>query len=65
MSRQEDELAKKLTRLGYASFEVMPGEEDVLMLHVGGHLISGVEYALSLPDKQLKTLIDETGVAWA
>ena len=58
----EQELTDKLAGLGYSDFELMPGEEDVLMLHIAGHLIGGALYALSLPDGQLKALIDETVV---
>jgi hypothetical protein len=58
--QEQDPLAEKLKRLGYPSFEVMPGEEDVLMLHVEGHLIGGAGYALALSDDALKALIDET-----
>lgn len=57
---QEQTLTEKMTRLGYVAFEVFPGQEDKLMLHVEGHFISGALYALSMPDEQLKSLIDET-----
>jgi hypothetical protein len=53
-------LADKMTGLGYPDFETVPGEDDVLMLHVQGKLIGGALYALSLSDEQLKVLIDET-----
>ena len=57
---QEQALTDKLTQLGYPTFEVMPGIDNVLMLHIDGHLISSVDYALSLADETLKALIDET-----
>lgn len=60
MAKQDKALIEKLKRLGYADFETKPGQEDVLMLYVQGHLISGVDYALSLSDEVLKALIDET-----
>lgn len=59
-AEQEQALTEKLTRIGYSTFEVLPGEDDVLMLHMQGKLIGGALYALSLPDEQLKELIDET-----
>lgn len=57
---QEQLLTEKLTRIGYPAFEVLPGMEDVLMLHVQDRLIGGALYALSLSDDDLKSLIDET-----
>lgn len=57
---QEQALTEKLTQLGYPGFDVMPGEDAILMLHIDGHLISSVDYALSLSDETLKALIDET-----
>jgi hypothetical protein len=57
---QEKALKDKLTRLGYPSFEVLPGEDEVLMLYMQGRLICGVDYALSMSDEALKALIDET-----
>lgn len=57
---QEKALAEKMTEIGHPGFEVLPGQEDVLMLHVQEKLIGGALYALSLPDEQLKALIDET-----
>jgi hypothetical protein len=57
---QEQDLTDKMTRIGYPAYDVLPGEEDVLMLHVQEHLIGGALYALSLPDEQLKALVDET-----
>lgn len=62
---QEQQLTERLTQLGYPAFEVLPGEDDVLMLHIQDHLICGVLYALSLEDEQLKALIDETVETWA
>lgn len=59
-AEQEQALTEKLARIGYASFDILPGEESVLMLHVADHLISGAFYALEMPDEQLKALIDET-----
>lgn len=58
--KQEKALAEKLKRLEYPTFEVLPGEDDILMLHIQDHLICGAGYALSLSDEQLKALIDET-----
>jgi hypothetical protein len=61
IAKQDKSLTEKLTRLGYTDgIETKPGQEDVLMLYVQGHLICGVDYALSLSDEQLKALIDET-----
>lgn len=57
---QEQQLTEKLTQLGYPDFDVMPGEDSILMLHIDGHLISSADYALSLSDETLKSLIDET-----
>lgn len=57
---QEQELTDKLTGIGYPTFEVLPGEDNILMLHVQDHLICGALYALSMPDEQLKALVDET-----
>ncbi|HEX2615456.1 MAG TPA: hypothetical protein VHL10_08170 [Nitrososphaera sp.] len=54
------ELKKRLKKLSYTDFEMKPGQEDVLMLHVQGHLICSVAYALSMSDEQLKALVDET-----
>lgn len=54
------ELKKKLKKLGYTDFEMKPGQEDVLMLHMQGCFICSVEYALGMPSEQLKALIDET-----
>lgn len=59
-AEQEQELTDKLKRIGYPDFETSPGEDEVLMLYVQNHLIGGALYALSLPDDQLKALIDET-----
>lgn len=54
-------LNDKLAALGYTDgIETKPGQEDVLMLYMQGHLISGVDYALSMSDEQLKALVDET-----
>jgi hypothetical protein len=57
---QEQALTDKMAGIGYPDFDVMPGEESVLMLHVQSKLIGGTLYALGLPDEQLKALIDET-----
>lgn len=57
---QEQALSEKLTSLGYPAFEIMPGEDAILMLHIDDHLICGALYALSMPEKLLKLLIDET-----
>jgi hypothetical protein len=58
---QEQSLAEKMAKLGYSDYcEVLVGEDEVLMLHIRGHLICGALYALSMPDEQLKALIDET-----
>lgn len=62
---QEQELSEKMVRIGYPTFEVLPGMENVLMLHVQERLICGALYALSMPDEQLKSLIDETVAAKA
>lgn len=57
---QEQALHEKLTQIGYPDFDVLPGEDDILMLYIKDHLIGGVDYVLSLSDDVLKTLIDET-----
>ena len=57
---QEQQLTEKLTQFGYPTFEVLPGEDQILMLHIDGRLIGSVDYALSLSDDALKTLISET-----
>lgn len=59
-AEQEQALTEKMARIGYESYEVLPGMEGVLMLHVQEKLIGGALYALSLSDGQLKLLIDET-----
>lgn len=59
-SEQEQALSEKLTSIGYPAFEMLPGEDSILMLHIADHLICGALYALSMPDEQLKSLIDET-----
>lgn len=58
--QEQDPLTDKLIRIGYPDATVLPGMDEVLMLHVQGRLISSVDYALSLPDEELKVLIDET-----
>lgn len=61
MSEEQNKaLTEKLTRIGYSAFEVLPGEDAILMLHINGLFIGGALYALDLPDEQLKALIDET-----
>lgn len=63
MSEEQNKaLTEKLTRIGYSAYEVLPGEDAILMLHVSGHFIGGALYALDLADEQLKALIDETVV---
>jgi len=57
---QEQLLIEKLALLGYPDFEILPGEEEILMLYIEDHLICGVLYALSISDEQLKALVDET-----
>lgn len=57
---QEQALTEKMSRIGYSAFEVLPGEDAILMVHVSDHLICSVSYAMSLPDEQLKALVDET-----
>ena len=57
---QEQRLTERLTSLGYPSFEVLSGEDEVLMLHVQDRLICGVLYALEMSDEALKALLDET-----
>lgn len=57
---EKQALTDKMAGLGYPDFEVRPGEDEVLMFYVQGHLIGGALYALSLPDERLKALIDET-----
>ena len=55
-----EELTEKLTRLGYPTFDVLPGEDSMLMLFIAGKLICGALYALALSDEALKALIEET-----
>lgn len=62
-TEQEQEFADKLRRIGYPDFDVVPGEDDILMLHMQDKLICGALYALSMPDAELKALIDETVAA--
>jgi hypothetical protein len=59
-AEEKQALTEKLNHIGYSTFETLPGEDDVLMLHVNGSFIGGALYALSLPGEQLKALIDET-----
>jgi hypothetical protein len=54
---QEKVLTDKLNQLGHTEFEVLPGDDNILMLHINGHLICSVDHALSLSDDDLKTLI--------
>lgn len=61
MSPEQDRaLEDKLTRIGYPEFDTRPGEDDIEMLYIDGHLIGGALYALGLDDEALKALIDET-----
>lgn len=57
---QEQALTEKLKWLDYPDPQLTPGEEGVLMLYIQGTFICSALYALSLPDEQLKALIDET-----
>lgn len=57
---QDQVLTDKLKALGYPDFAVQPGEDDIAMLYIDHRLICGTLYALSMPDKQLKALIEET-----
>lgn len=54
---QEQELTKRLELLGYPEIQIKRGQEDVLMLFIGDHLICSVDHALSLSDEDLKALI--------
>ena len=58
--KQDPALTEKLSSLGYPDFDVLPGEDSVLMLFIAGKLICGALYALALSDNALKALIDET-----
>jgi len=58
-AEQEQELKEKMELAGY-EFELLPGEDDVLMIHVQGRLICGARYALSMSNKWLESIIDET-----
>lgn len=60
MKLDEIELREKLTTIGYPDFEIQPGQEEVLMLHVQGRFICSMEYALSMSSEQLQALIAET-----
>jgi hypothetical protein len=57
---QTQTLTDKITGWGYPEPKIEPGEDDVFMLYVCERLICGALYALSMPDEQLKALIDET-----
>ena len=57
---QMQTLTEKVINLGYPEPDIETGEEGVLMLHVCDCFICGALYALSMPDEQLKALIDET-----
>lgn len=57
---QTQALTDKITSWNYPEPKIEPGEDDVLMLYVCERLICGALYALSMPDEQLKALIDET-----
>jgi hypothetical protein len=59
-AEQEQSLKEKLDEVGYPDFELLPGEDDVLMIHAQGHLICGALHALSMSNKWLEALIDET-----
>jgi hypothetical protein len=56
----KQELTEKLARLGYPDFDVLPGQDSILMLFIAGKLICGALYALALSDEALKALIVET-----
>lgn len=58
--QEPDELMEKLTRLGVSAYKVLPGIDNLAMLHIQGRLICGVELAAMLSDDELKSLIDET-----
>lgn len=54
---QEQELTKKLERLNYPDFDILPSDEGALMIYIDGHLICSVSHALSLSDEDLKALV--------
>lgn len=58
--QEPDELAQKLASLGHTTYKVLPGIDDLPMLHIKERLICGVELAAMLSDDELKDLIDET-----
>lgn len=55
-----EELRDRMKAIGYPDFEVTPGEEQVPMLYVEGHLICAVHYALTLSQESLQELVQET-----
>jgi hypothetical protein len=60
VAKQVPSLAEKLTRTGYPDFVEVPDQDGIVMLRINDLLICSSAYALSLPDEQLKALIDET-----
>lgn len=56
----QEKLIERLATFGYTAVEFLPGEDGLLMLHVNGAFICNAEYALSLDDKALQSLIAET-----
>lgn len=54
---QDQAIEEKMTDIGYPDFDIMPGEDEILMLYIKRQFICSVDYALSLPDEQLKALI--------
>lgn len=62
MTAKQDKtaLTKKLADQDYTDFiELKPGLEGVQMLYVHGLHVCSVQYALEMPEEQLKVLINE------
>lgn len=55
---QDKQLEGKMGRIGYPDFDVLPGQDDILMIFVKHKLICGAGYALDISDDELKALID-------
>lgn len=62
---QDKQLEEKMSRIGYPNFDVLPGQDDILMVFVNHRLICGAGYALTVSDDELKALIDGVTAAYA
>ena len=54
---QDKKLEEKMSRIGYPDFDILPGQDDILMVFVNHSLVCGAEYALTISDDELKSLV--------